>query len=292
MEVGPPRDFIPSPIGHYLRARRIKVFVQGATMSPSFEVVRAARRSGKWALYFIYTPTGQIFDQHVFTLRRLKETGFQVLVIVGSNNMVRQLPDALRSADAVIMKQERGFDFSGYTIGLNYLVKQFCEVDVLVLNDSVFGPFVDLMPLVNQARWTLTGFTSSHAVENHIQTYAFILRAMNEKSLASLKSVFFRHVAMSYHGAVAFLQETRLARKASVVGSVGALWNPIEPSTDLTMAMPIELVRSGFPFLKRSVLGKFASDFSQEEMLGLLSEKGHPIVSKTLFAGSQYLTLR
>ena len=285
MEAGKLRDFVPSKIGPLLRARRLKVFLHGTTLAPSYRIARIPRFDGRWALYFIYTPTGQIFDQHIFTIDRLKHCGFRVLVVIGSARLDRELPDALKMADAVIVKEERGFDFSGYTIGLNYLVSRFGEVNVLVLNDSVFGPFYDLMPTMTQTRWRLTGFTSSRAIENHIQSYAFIFKAMDKKLLASLKSVFFRRVAMNFHGAVAFLQESRLARRASRTCSVGSLWEPLTPLADLTMAMPIELVNDGFPFLKRSLLGKFSPGFSRDDILAVLREKQHPINPGKLFSG-------
>jgi lipopolysaccharide biosynthesis protein len=285
MEARKLHDFVPSKIGPVLRARRLKVLAQSTILAPSYRVARIPRHDGQWALYFVYTPTGQIFDQHIFTIDRLKECGFRVLIVIGSDRLDGEVAEALKMADAVIIKEERGFDFSGYTIGLNYLVSRFGVFDVLVLNDSVFGPFSDLMPTVTQTRWRLTGFTSSQAIENHIQSYAFIFKAMDKELLASLSSVFFRRVAMSSHGAVGFLQESRLARRTSRTCSVGSLWEPLTPLADLTMAMPIELVKEGFPFLKRSLLGKFSFHFSRDDILAVLREKQHPVKSEKLFSG-------
>jgi hypothetical protein len=285
MKTSSASDFVPSKISMFLRVRRLKVFLQNVTSAPASRLVRAPCCNGQWALYFVYTVTGEIFEQHVFTIDRLKASGFKVLVVIGSDQIGNCLPEGLKHADAVIVKGEHGFDFSGYAIGLRYLVHQFDEVDVLVLNDSVFGPFIDLMPLVMETRWRLTGFTSSSAVENHIQGYAFAFRALDRKLLASLETIFLRHCAFNFHGAVAFLQETRLARRASRVCSVGTLWNPAEPLMDLTMAKPFQLVEEGFPFLKRSLLGKFSSHFRRDEVLAVLRDKKHPTSVGRLFSG-------
>jgi lipopolysaccharide biosynthesis protein len=285
MKTNSARDFVPSHISTSLRLRRLKVFLQHVTSVPASMLVRAPHTTGKWALYFVYSITGEIFEQHVFTIDRLKASGFKVLVVIGSAQIGNRLPDDLKFADAVIVKDEHGFDFSGYAIGLRYLVHRFEEVDVLLLNDSVFGPFRDLMALLAETPWRLTGFTCSSAVEHHIQSYAFAFRGLDRNLLASLESVFFRHCALNFHGAVSYLQETRLARRASRVCSVGTLWSSDEPSTDLTMANPLEFVDEGFPFLKRSLLGKFSSHFHRDAVLSVLRDKKHPTSVGKLFAG-------
>jgi hypothetical protein len=229
--------------------------------------------------------SGEIFDQHRFTVNRLKESGFNVLVVIGSERIWESVPIGLELADVVIAKGAYGFDFSGYSIGLRYLVRQFGEVDVLILNDSVFGPFGDLRSLISTARWRLTGFTSSTAVENHIQGYAFFFRKIDQALFDQLRSVFLQDYAFNVHAAVAFLQETRLARIASKVTTVGTFWKPAEPRMDLTMACPVRLVKEGFPFLKRSLLGKFSVHYCQEEILATLRDNGHPVLAGKLFAG-------
>src|SRR5258705_5564675 len=122
MKTSSARDFVPSNISISLRLRRLKVFLQHVTFVPASRLVRAPQSTGKWALYFVYTVTGEIFEQHVFTIDRLKASGFKVLVVIGSAKIGNRLPEGLKHADAIIVKAEHGFDFSGYAIGLRCLV--------------------------------------------------------------------------------------------------------------------------------------------------------------------------
>ena len=60
---------------------------------------------------------------------------------------------------------------------------------------------------------------------------------------------------------------------------VGAFWYGDDPKkTDLCLFYPKELIAAGFPFMKRSLLGKFATVFQDlGEMRELLGSMGHPV---------------
>jgi len=182
-----------------------------------------------------------------------------------------------------------GYDFSGYTLGLLEISRNSPGADVFVMNDSVFGPFCDLREVIAQAPWDLTGFTASNQVTNHIQSYAFIIRAVNKKRMAKLSTVFFPYIALSNMSAVVALQETRLARVASRHMTVGALWYGDKKEViDPTLVRPLELLDVGFPFLKRSLLGKHQSFIDADLMYTRLQQFGHPIdgVSDQKVSGS------
>ncbi len=130
---------------------------------------------------------------------------------------------------------------------------------MLVLNDSVFGPFVPLDSLWDRMRWDLTGFTASGQVQNHIQSYAFHFRDWNADKLHALRDIFPEHTAYDdYRGAV-YGQETRFATVAARAMSVGALWYADHVRcNDPTVFAALPMVEAGFPFLKRSLLSKNA----------------------------------
>src|SRR5665213_137913 len=88
-------DFVPSEISTSLRLRRLKVFLQNVSTAPTWTLARAPRSNGPWALYFVYTVSGEIFEQHLFTINRLKASGFLVLAVVGSGKIANSLPAGL-----------------------------------------------------------------------------------------------------------------------------------------------------------------------------------------------------
>ena len=284
-------ELIPSKLPKLSPLKRAKVFLQNVSVAPKHRILRPARHGGLWAIFFAYSPSGSAFDQHDFTIRRLRDDGFYVLVVLAIDPLVDFDPSAWASADALILKGLKGYDFSGYQIGLRHLVDTVGTVDVLVLNDSVFGPFSSLREVVQQRDWRLTGFTSSFAVENHIQSYAFFIRAADSRTLTVWTTVMLPRLCLTAHHAVAYVQETRLARVAVDSGlSVGALWSPKQRDVDLLMAYPLEILGSGFPFLKRSTVGKFSHNFDSASILEKLRRLGHPMNSKGLFEGFDRLT--
>ena len=78
--------------------------------------------------------------------------------------------------------------------------------------------------------------------------------------------------------AVVLNQETALARVASRTMSVGAFcYVDSGAAPDPTLQLGLELVRRGFPFLKRSLLGKLAHLHRRAEVEAALRDAGYPI---------------
>ena len=128
-----------------------------------------------------------------------------------------------------------------------------------MLNDSILGPFEDLETIMRDARWDLTAFTASSAFENHVQSFAFLLRDVTHRRLDHLSSVLSPYLTFGRFDGVVNCLETRLARVAARRMRVGALWFCDERGReDAPLFRPLELLADGFPFLKKSLLGKHA----------------------------------
>lgn len=126
--------------------------------------------------------------------------------------------------------------------------------------------------------WELTGFTATAELENHIQSYAFVLQDVTRRRMLSLASVMFPVLALSEVNDVIQVQESRFARVASRSMRVGSFWyadgvQVVNPSLD----RPVELVQAGFPFLKRSLTGKLQSRHDVSKIRELLFTLGHPV---------------
>jgi hypothetical protein len=228
----------------------------GVRAAPRFSVLKAVGPRPRWILYFIYAPAGRLNAHHYFTLRRLKEHGIGLLVVLASPSP-DDIPSILHDCvDAIYWKELNGFDFSAYSIGLRAVAHYSPGSRVLVMNDSVFGPFTDLTPYIDEAPWDLTGFTATDVSEQrHIQSYAFIMKDVTDARLDKLKYVLPSRVAFNSGYGVISCQELWFARAASRSMSVGAFWWGAETNVlDPTLVKAIELIDAGFPFLKQSLL--------------------------------------
>ena len=96
--------------------------------------------------------------------------------------------------------------------------------------------------------------------------------------MRNLASVFFPFAALSRASDVIAVQETRLARVAARSMKVGAFWfGEADKILDLTLVLPFELLDAGFPFLKRSLLGKHKAFQNTDSVLSILEAYGHPL---------------
>jgi hypothetical protein len=171
-----------------------------------------------------------------------------------------------------------GYDFSAYSLGLGELAKYSPGAHVFVLNDSMFGPFADFRPLMKTSPWDFCGLTASAAVENHIQSYSFMIRDLTELRLAGLSSALNQEVAFSHACATVENLEIPMARIAAASMKVGACWYADGSSVDdPCLRRPFELLEAGFPFMKKSLLGKMSAFQDIERSKHTLRDLGHPL---------------
>nr|WP_315244057.1 hypothetical protein [uncultured Albidiferax sp.] len=244
-------SFEPSPVPRWRQRMVLEALLRRGIRTPRSIAIKPVQPHACWALYFVYTPNGQLTGAHRFTLARLKDQGFAVLVVQASAEPGRVSDELQHYADALYWKALEGYDFSAYALGLHALARHSPQARVLVMNDSVVGPFNNLQATVRHARWDLTGFTASASMENHVQSYAFILKRLDPSVMRRLWRVFFPGLACGGRDDVILCQETRMARIASRSMAVGAQW--FCTAGDATQTLPFELMEAGFPFIKKSL---------------------------------------
>jgi len=270
-------SFRPSRPSPMTRMRRLRSLATGLRPAPPHLAIVAAGPERRWNAYFAYLPTGRLTPAHEYTLRRLRALPGGLLVVCAAPGP-QDVPQALTDlADAVYWKGLAGFDFSAYALAVRVVASRSAGADLFVMNDSVLGPLSDPEPMLAASRWDLTGFTASSAVENHIQSYAFYLRGVTPERLAGLRTILPARFACHAFQDVVALQETRFARIASRSMSVGSLWYADEARIgDPSLFAAAALLEAGFPFLKRSLLGRFGALHAPGLLEHLLEERGHP----------------
>ena len=261
--------FVASPIPRWRRRLVVESLLRRGIRAPQFYCIKEIDSRPQWVLYFVYAPDGSLNDAHRFTLARLRDQNFNIFVVV-STGQVGQVPlELFRYADGIYWKALPGYDFSAYKLGLDLLVKKSEGASVLVLNDSVFGPLNDLREFINNPSWNLTGFTATGKIENHIQSYAFVIKHLTRDTMRNLQTVVFPFFACGSRDDVVNCQETRLARIAAQSMSVGAHW--YMRAGDPTQVAPFELIDAGYPFIKKSLLETRSSFNDKERVRSLLT---------------------
>jgi len=269
--------FEPSAISLRTRLGRTAALLTGLRPAPSHLVLKPVVPRRRWSCYFAYLPDGRLTAAHEFTLARLCALDAGLLVICAAPSPADVPARLFDYADALCWKALSGYDFSAYSIALREVAERSGHADLLVLNDSVYGPFHDLEESLAGARWGMTGFTASAMVENHVQSYAFQVRDVTLEMLHHLRSIMPRRVAFDRAAHVIAYQETRMARVASATMSVGALWFADKAAGDPSLEAAIPLVRAGFPFVKRGLFTKARDYVDSAELRNLLEAHRHPL---------------
>jgi lipopolysaccharide biosynthesis protein len=250
---------------------------------PAWRLLKVPSKGSRWIMYFVFAPQGQLTAHHRYTLEQLAKEDVSLMIVCACppSSPVLQTLDA--QCDALCWKAPEGYDFSAYAVGLTVLARDCPGADVLVLNDSMLGPFAPLAPFLDQAPWRLTGLTASAlSEENHLQSFAFIVRGLDETFLQALSPTISTEWSYDSAEPVILLQETQFARVAHQRGiTVGSYWYTDGSQwNDLCLNRPQQLIEAGFPFIKRSLFEKFATTFQKpEDMRALLERVGHPAVS-------------
>ena len=271
-------DFVPDAVPWWRTCEVIKRVMFDTQRRPAYQEIVPVTPKTDWVVYFIYAPTGVITAAHLFSMSRLKDSGVALCVVIAAKENSTLAKEVLFYADALYWKELGGFDFSAFRLAMQEISKKSEHANIFVMNDSVLGPFADAKSLIAGARWELTGFTASSELENHIQSYAFVLKNFTQRKMQALNTVFFPFVSLNNMRHVVRTQETRFARVAARHMSVGSHWyGKVEVSGNPSLYKPIELIQAGFPFLKRSLFGINAHLHSQDDLRAILASQGHPL---------------
>ena len=269
-------EFQSSPAPMWLRLKNAPLFHR--QKPPRHEIVKRPSAREHWVVLFIYAPTGRLDASQLFMLNRLKDLSLPLFVVATTPDPQVMPFEVLDASDALIWKGQPGYDFSAYALALRQLASDSPRSNVVVMNDSVCGPFSDFRPLLHSPPWDLTGFTASGLVENHLQSYALIFRSWDEAGFSALRGVLNPDRCFNAFDAVVVNQEMRLATLAASRGSVGALWyGDGRKIDDPTLRLPRELMDAGLPFLKKSLLGKNRMFNQESTCLAILEREGHPL---------------
>ena len=293
-------DFRPSSPSLLTQALRLRSRLRGWGNAPDWRALRPIVSAARWNGLFLFAPDGRLDPTQAETVRRLSALDGRLAVIVAAPDHTVCEDPAIECAQALYWKALGGFDFSAYAIFLQEVATRSPGAMLYLQNDSVLGPFSDVDRLIARMKWRTGGFLACAAMENHIQSFAFVLRDVTPAFLQTLRPVFPAHRALDDWRDVVCQQETRFARTAARGGSVGALWysdrsraaepglaemllqrlsGRLEPydAQDPSLVEAATLLEAGFPFLKRSLFGRNAHYQDRSQLMEFLRANDHPM---------------
>lgn len=128
----------------------------------------------KVAVFSHFDAQGALHDFVAFYLRQLAEAGFTVIFVSNAPSLPEETIFRLRPWCGLILRRANiGYDFGAYKDGIALIPDLHTLELLLLVNDSVYGPFHPLKDLV--ARMDLSadvwGCTDSGERHHHLQSY-------------------------------------------------------------------------------------------------------------------------
>jgi len=257
------------------RARRVRSRFDRITLSSTFRShlkFVALEPGGKICLYSTHDNDSVIDDYVVTALKYWNEKGFQVVVISTSPNLPESEMEKIAPFVAsIIHRVNLGLDFASWSMAIQIEPAILRCSELLLTNDSVFGPFWDFYPVMTPLADCVQSVTDSYAITYHLQSY-FLLLGKNVVSSPDFKT-FIEGIRLKNDKAEV-VREYEMGL-SQVLGKTFAL-RPMFPYKDLLrralsyypearmhyfhrlrdapIALWDLLLDAGCPFLKRSLL--------------------------------------
>jgi hypothetical protein len=149
------------------------------------------------AVFVHFDPAGEIRPRVRRYLAALRQAGFSVLVASNAEALCAGAETVLRDlADGYLIRRNIGYDFGAMREALtHWRLPRATTRGVLLVNDSVIGPFAPLRPLLDRIDFSVAdvwGATDSPQRGYHLQS--FFLAAGRDALLHPAWSAFWRDV--------------------------------------------------------------------------------------------------
>lgn len=132
----------------------------------------------KVCIFSHFDPDGIVDDHVIAYLNSIRKYDWSIVFVTSCGTLMKKERDKLIPlASAVIGTQGEGRDWGNYSIGYSRTRKRGVVKNLLLANDSVYGPIGDLgdfFKYSENSEKDMIGMTNSHQYGNHLQSY-FIL---------------------------------------------------------------------------------------------------------------------
>ena len=225
--------------------------------------------AGEVCFFVSHAPAPRL-KAHVKThIQHLLRAGVKVVLVLNTDRAPEQMvmdAELLNQLSGAFVRENVGFDFAAWAH-----LYSLCEATqrwtrLFLVNDSIVGPlnpahFDRLMERVRGSSADVVGLTENQSPLRHVQSFFLVLNPSALQS-AVLRRVFQRMLSLPTKGQVIDVYETRLTHVLTQHGlRCEALFPPLSDdphSANDTSFRWAQLIRAGFPYIKTSILNKFA----------------------------------
>ena len=241
----------------------------------SFECNNANLENEKIAYFAQWSSSEKVSASTQVLVKELIEFGYSVVLISACESpKALEMNDDVRKQITVIRKPNIGYDFGSWSVAMQLVPATRTARNVIVVNDSLVGPFTglsDLLTALESSPFDVTGITDSVQMRHHVQSYMLHFKNGSFQNIGIVdfwNNIFVQEdkmeVIKSYElGLTAKAQAARLYVGALYPWNlVGQYWQ--NPSVDGWS----RLIDLGFPFVKREV----ARESSSKNFKSLISK--------------------
>jgi lipopolysaccharide biosynthesis protein len=202
-------------------------------------------------------------------IQHLRRVGVHVVLILNTELSPSQMvldADLLDELSGAFVRENTGFDFAAWAHVYSLSEETQRWTRLFLINDSIVGPlnarhFDKLIERIRGSTADIVGLTENRSPLRHVQSFFLVLNATALRS-PSLQRVFQRMLSLPTKAQVIDVYETRLTEVLTRNGlRCEALFPPLsnDPhSANDTSFRWAQLIRAGFPYIKTSILDKFA----------------------------------
>jgi hypothetical protein len=244
---------LPLPHGHATSAHN-----QPSQKAHLIGVLPTAATSRSLAIIAAHDARGRVGFATRHLCEALASSGFAV--VLAYDHTVTIPPETSHPWHAIITSEHPGYDFYSWRLALEQFPSDARFAEIMLMNDSVVGPFTDLEPLLTAWRmlpFDVTGLVEAAEPRSHLHSWGirFGPRCATPATLLSLYGLarpFMRKV-----DAVDFLEiplSDHFRSRGFSTGSVFSQVTTFNPERNPAVFGWHDLAASGLPFVKREVL--------------------------------------
>lgn len=219
--------------------------------------------SDRFAIYVGYSEDVKVKQGDLRIINALRQCGYQVIFVRATDSEIRKIDWGnfdLSASIASIVRGNHGYDFGSWALALSIFPKIKSAKYVLLLNDSILGPFGDLQPLLTSfesSKCDVWAATINNEFFPHLQS--FFVGYKNMILATKVLSLFWNEISVQEtKDAVIQKYELGLSRLLFSEAFIIDAAFPSEIIVDYALNPTIigweRLMDLGFPFLKKMVI--------------------------------------
>ncbi len=137
-----------------------------------------------------YDLDSQIKDYVLYYLQQLKTVSHKIIFVSTSTLSIQEQKKLSGIVDKIIIRKNVGYDFHSYKIGIESIECLNSYDNLILCNDSCFGPLfplTDVFAIMDHQAIDFWGITSSNLIRFHLQSYFLVFNQSILQSTCFMK---------------------------------------------------------------------------------------------------------